>query len=322
MLNDSFGRRFHYLRLSITDVCNYRCDYCLPDGYQGGKPSGFLSPAEIETVVGAFASLGTHKIRLTGGEPSLRKDVPDIIQRIHAHPDIHHIGMTTNGFSLEKSVDTWADCGLDSVNISIDSLDPKMFNAITGHNHLPQILRGIDRALSLGIKVKVNVVLMKTINHSALQRFLAWIKALPITLRFIELMQTGDNQRLFDREHVSGQPIKARLLEDGWLPFLRDKAAGPAEEFYHTESAGRIGLIMPYSKDFCASCNRLRLSATGKLHLCLFAEQGLDLRDTIRAGDVDALASQLEQLLGDKQASHYLDAGFTGATQHLAMIGG
>ena len=322
MLEDKFGRKFHYLRLSITDVCNYRCDYCLPEGYQGGKPEGFMSLDEIETLVKAFAALGTHKVRITGGEPSLRNDLVDIIKCVRAIPSITHIGITTNGFLLEKQVDQWHAAGLDSVNVSIDSLDPKLFNAITGHDHLDRILRGIDRALELGIKVKVNAVLMKQINQQALSGFLDWIKGKPITLRFIELMQTGDNKLLFDAQHVSGEPIKNQLIEQGWLPIVRDQAAGPAQEFCHAEFEGRIGLIMPYSKDFCATCNRLRVTAKGKLHLCLFADQGLDLRDTISSGSVTAVQQQLVSLLGDKHATHYLDQGFTGATQHLAMLGG
>lgn len=322
MLEDKFGRKFHYLRLSITDVCNYRCDYCLPDGYQGGKPEGFMSVDEIDTLVAAFAGLGTHKVRITGGEPSLRNDLTQIIERIAANPSIRHIGMTTNGFLLEKHIDSWAAAGLNSVNVSIDSLDPKLFNSITGHDHLERILRGIDRAISLGIKVKVNAVLMKHINQQSMKGFLEWIKRKPITLRFIELMQTGDNKLLFDSQHVSGEPIKQTLLDDGWQAVIRDKAAGPAQEFYHPDFDGRIGLIMPYSKDFCATCNRLRVTAKGQLHLCLFADQGLDLREVITAGEVSAVQARLVSLLGDKHATHYLDQGFTGATQHLAMLGG
>lgn len=322
MLEDKFGRKFHYLRLSVTDVCNYRCDYCLPDGYQGGKPTGFMSIDEIDTLVAAFAQLGTHKVRITGGEPSLRSDLTDIIERIAANPSICHIGLTTNGFLLEKHIEDWHQAGLNSVNVSIDSLDPKMFNAITGHDHLERILRGIERAIKLGVTVKVNAVLMKQINQHSMQGFLDWIKQQPITLRFIELMQTGDNKSLFEQQHVSGQPIKQTLVEQGWQPVIRDQAAGPAQEFYHPQFAGRIGLIMPYSKDFCASCNRLRVTAKGKLHLCLFADQGLDLRDVIEDGDVRLVKSRLISLLGDKHATHYLDQGFTGATQHLAMLGG
>lgn len=322
VLEDKFGRKFRYLRLSITDVCNYRCDYCLPDGYQGDKPEGFLSLNEIDILVNAFANLGTEKVRITGGEPSLRKDLTDIIARIKQHPKIKHVALTTNGFLLEKQVERWVTAGLDSINISIDSLDPAMFNAITGHDHLDRILRGIDKALASGIKVKVNAVLMRKLNQRSLQAFLDWIKQVPITLRFIELMQTGDNKALFDAQHVCGEPLKQTLLTQGWVPVLRDKAAGPAQEFSHAEYAGKIGLIMPYSKDFCATCNRLRVTAKGNLHLCLFADNGLSLREELASGDVAQVEQRLINLLGDKHATHYLDEGFTGATKHLAMLGG
>ncbi|GAB3035515.1 GTP 3',8-cyclase MoaA [Bowmanella dokdonensis] len=322
MLEDRYGRRFHYLRLSITDVCNFRCDYCLPDGYQCDTERDFLQLDEIDTLVQAFAGLGTSKIRLTGGEPSLRRDLPEIIDRCATTPGIDKIAITTNGYRLPEMVEDWANAGLTSLNVSMDSLDPRQFNAITGHNKLDTILAGLDKALALGLKVKVNAVLLKPYSDEQLNSFLLWLKKMPVTLRFIELMQTGDNQAYFKTNHVSGAPVKRQLLEQGWVQVLRDKAAGPAQEFSHPDYAGRIGLIMPYSKDFCATCNRLRVSALGKLHLCLFAEQGLDLRPLIQTGDVPALQQRLVALLGHKEASHWLDEGVTGATRHLAMLGG
>jgi GTP 3',8-cyclase len=322
MLEDKFGRRFHYLRLSITDVCNFRCTYCLPDGYQCDGDRDFLSRQEISVLVNAFAGLGTSKIRLTGGEPSLRKDLPQIIEQCASTPGIEKVAITSNGFKLPQMIQSWADAGLSALNISMDSLDPRQFHAITGHNKLETVLEGIDMALELGIQVKINSVLLKPYSDTMLSTALNWLKDKPVTLRMIELMQTGDNQAFFNDNHISGQPIKQRLLEQGWGQILRDKSAGPAQEFSHPDYSGRIGLIMPYSKDFCKSCNRLRVSSRGKLHLCLFAEQGLDLRQLLRAGDTDALQQELISLLGQKEASHWLDKGYTGATQHLAMLGG
>ena len=322
MLEDKFGRRFHYLRLSVTDVCNFRCNYCLPDGYECDNDRDFLAVPEIQTLVNGFAQLGTSKVRITGGEPSLRKDLCEIIQVCASAPGIQHVAMTTNGFKLESDIQQWVDAGLNSLNISIDSLDPRMFASITGHNKLESILRGIDKALELGVAVKVNAVLLKQYNENDLNSFLTWLKKTPITLRFIELMQTGDNLPFFKENHVSGGPIKERLLDSGWSQFIRDKSAGPAQEFFHPDYAGRMGLIMPYSKDFCASCNRLRISATAKLHLCLFAEQGLDIRPALQSANSHELQTQLVSLLADKEATHWLQDGFTGATKHLAMIGG
>ena len=322
MLQDSFGRRFHYLRLSITDVCNFKCSYCLPDGYQCDSDRDFLSLTEIKTIATAFATAGTSKIRITGGEPSLRKDLPDIIAACKQTPGIEKVVITTNGYRFPDVIDTWHAAGIDAINVSIDSLDPKVFAAITGADKLKAILKGIERAAELGIPVKVNSVLMKGVTKGAFSEFKQWLRNTRVTLRFIELMETGESNTFFNKHHLSGEPIKQQLLQEGWTRVIRDKSAGPAQEFQHADYAGRIGLIMPYSKDFCDSCNRLRISATGKLHLCLFAEQGLDLRSEIRAGDHLALQEKLHGMLQDKDVSHWLRDGNTGATKHLAMLGG
>jgi cyclic pyranopterin phosphate synthase len=321
-LEDKFGRRFYYLRLSITDVCNFKCEYCLPEGYEPEGDRHFLSVSEIKQIATSFANLGTSKIRITGGEPSLRKDLSEIISTCADTQGIDHVAITTNGYKLPEHIDSWVDAGLDSMNVSIDSLDPRLFNSITGHDKLETILKGIDRALELGIKVKVNAVLMRQFNHGELDNFLNWLKVTPVTLRMIELMETGDNNPFFKQNHVSGEPIKQQLLTQGWIPKIREKTAGPAQEFYHPEFAGSIGLIMPYSKDFCSSCNRLRITAKGKLHLCLFADQGLDIRSIIQQQDSELLENKLVALLGDKEATHWLQDGITGATKHLAMLGG
>ncbi|XOV77640.1 MAG: GTP 3',8-cyclase MoaA [Aestuariibacter sp.] len=321
MLQDLHGRRFHYLRLSITDVCNFRCDYCLPDGYEcTTEKQQFLTLPEIKTILSAFAGLGTSKVRITGGEPTLRKDLPDIIATAANTSGIEQVAITTNGYRLPQVVEDWKSAGLTSLNVSIDSLDPKVFSSITGQDKLKTILTGVENALAMNLKVKVNAVLLKSAYQ--LTPFLDWLKNSKVTLRFIELMQTGDNQLYFNKEHLSGEPLKDTLLEQGWTRVIRDKAAGPAQEFQHPEYAGRIGLIMPYSKDFCQTCNRLRISATGKLHLCLFAEQGLDLRPYMQEQDAAALQQQLQTLLQNKQATHWLNDGYTGATKHLAMLGG
>ncbi|MCP4955365.1 MAG: GTP 3',8-cyclase MoaA [Photobacterium aquimaris] len=323
MLSDNFGRRFSYLRLSITDVCNFRCNYCLPDGYQCEQPRDFLSLAEITRLTAAFAQLGTEKIRITGGEPALRKDLPDIISICKATQGIKKVALTTNGFKLPEHLPHWLDAGINAINISIDSLDPRQFHAITGHDKLDAILAGIDTGLADGrAQIKVNTVLMREYSGKDIQTYLDWLKDTPVTLRFIELMQTGDNQAFFDAQHVQGSRIKQNLILDGWLPVIQHKSAGPAQEFYHPDYQGKIGLIMPYSKDFCNSCNRLRVSSSGKLHLCLFGEEGLSLRDHLHLDDIEPLQAHILSLLGDKKAAHFLHDKLTGGTKHLAMLGG
>jgi len=322
LLEDSFGRQFHYLRLSVTEACNFRCQYCLPDGYEGPTSDQFMTLNEIDTLLKAFAKLGTSKVRLTGGEPTLRRDFLDILQLTSNTPGIERVAMTTHGARMEKFAHQWKEAGLHQVNVSIDSLDPRQFAAITGQDKLKAVLRGLDAAIDAGLDVKVNSVLLNDFSDSRLHRFLAWLKDMPVTLRFIELMETGDLNQFFNKQHQSGTPLKSSLLDMGWQPLLRRKDAGPAQEFYHPDYAGKIGLIMPYSKDFCKTCNRLRVSAPGKLHLCLFSENGIDMRHLLATGNVDEVVAFLQDVLGQKHETHYLHEGKTGATKHLAMLGG
>lgn len=322
-LQDQHGRRFSYLRLSITDVCNFRCNYCLPDGYQCSDKTEPLTLEEIRQLAKTFAAHGIRKIRITGGEPALRKDLPDIIATLKQTPGIETVALTTNGYKINDHIEQWKTAGLDQLNVSIDSLDPKVFQTITGHNRLQELLQGVDRAFELGFdSVKVNAVLLKSYNAAELNEFLAWIKTTPVTLRFIELMETGQNPEYFAANHVSGESIKQQLLADGWQQKIRNRDAGPAQEFFHPDYQGNIGLIMPYSKDFCSSCNRLRISAQGKLHLCLFGEQGYDLRHLMSEGKEAQLHEAIQSLLQDKKATHFLHEGQTGAIQHFAQIGG
>ncbi|WP_430460448.1 GTP 3',8-cyclase MoaA [Thalassolituus sp. LLYu03] len=323
VLQDRFGRRFSYLRLSVTDVCNFRCNYCLPDGYQCTDTPVPLTLEEIGRIARTFAAMGTRKIRITGGEPSLRKDLPEIIRVLKSTPGIDTVALTTNGYRLTHQIESWVNAGLDQLNVSIDSLDPQQFRAITGHDKLQEILSGLDMARSLGLtRIKVNAVLLRGFNLTEFPQFLHWLKDTDVSLRFIELMQTGDNEEFFRAQHVSGDDIRARLLQAGWVQKARSADDGPAQEFSHAEYAGRIGLIMPYSKDFCSTCNRLRISAQGKLHLCLFGEEGFDLRPLLQNDDSVSLEMRIRELLRDKKATHFLEEGKTGAVRHFAMLGG
>ncbi|WP_448548845.1 GTP 3',8-cyclase MoaA [Thalassotalea fusca] len=323
MLTDNFGRRFYYLRLSITDVCNFKCNYCLPDGYQCTNDREFLSLDEIKCLASSFAGLGTEKIRITGGEPSLRKDLPEIISACKQTTGIKTVALTSNGYKLPYHLPHWIDAGLDALNISIDSLDARQFHAITGQDKLATIMKGIDLALRNDFtRIKVNTVLLKQHNSNQIDQFIDWIKDTPITLRFIELMETGDNAIFFDQQHVSGQSIKAKLLNEGWLPCIRDRASGPAQEFYHPNYAGKIGLIMPYDKNFCQTCNRLRVSSLGKLHLCLFSENGISLKEALASNDPLQVQAAITELMSNKKATHFLQQRMTGATSNLSMLGG
>ena len=324
MLTDRYHRQFHYLRLSITDVCNFKCNYCLPNGYECDTSRDFLSLKEIELLVTCFAELGVTKLRITGGEPALRKDLEQIIHKVKRIPGIKNVALTTNGFNLNKQIHRWHKAGLDSLNVSLDSLNPESFRLITGSHAHKDILSGIDTALALGLeKVKVNAVLMKQYNQQQMAAFLAWLKHKPVYLRFIELMQTADNHDFFTQHHVSGERLKAEFESQGWLPIVKKQDAGPAQEYYHPHYQGKIGFILPYSNEFCQSCNRLRVSATGHLHTCLFAQEGQSLRHLVQYPEQkEQLKAWLWSALKHKDVSHHLHQQQVGATKHLAMLGG
>ncbi|WP_331346640.1 GTP 3',8-cyclase MoaA [Cellvibrio sp. UBA7661] len=322
-LTDTFARAFTYLRLSLTEKCNFSCSYCLPDGSECHSMSDDLTLTEIRRLVTAFALLGTRKIRLTGGEPTLRRDLCEIIRCCKTIPGIESVALTTNGFRLEKDVHEWRKAGLDALNVSIDSLRPEMFQLITGSGKLRSILLGLEQAQTLGFnQLKINTVLLREQNASEMSDFLAFVKTRNITLRFIELMRTGDNAAFFSRQHLSGDSIQAQLMADGWTHKIRSVNSGPAKEFIHPDYAGSIGLIMPYSKNFCADCNRLRVSSKAELYLCLFAEKHQSLRHLLQSDDPQPVMQFLHDALIHKTAGHDLYQQNTGSTRHLAMIGG
>lgn len=324
-LIDGFGRRFQYLRLSITEVCNFRCTYCLPDGYQKTVSRPFLTVPEIGRLVDVFAGLGVGKVRLTGGEPSVRRDTAEIIRRVRDTPGIDKVAITTNGWNLARTIDAWNAAGLTNLNVSVDSLDPNRFHRITGHNRLAGVLEGLDRALELGLpSVKINAVLLRdAAGPEQFERFAAFVRDRPVAVRFIELMRTGDNADYFADQHVSGQVLRSWLDARGWSPRARNHDDGPAVEYVHPDHVGRIGLIAPYGAGFCDGCNRLRVTARGKLRLCLFGEGGIDLRDLLGDdGAREALERRVVASLTGKSSGHRLAEQITGDTRHLAQLGG
>lgn len=324
-LFDGIGRRFEYLRLSLTDVCNFRCTYCLPDGYKKpcSRPTE-LSADELRRIVTAFARLGLWKVRLTGGEPTLRRDFDEIARTVANVPGIRRVAMTTNGYRLAEKAAAWRAAGISAINISVDSLDPARFAEITGHDRLRQVLAGIDAAQAAGFdSIKLNAVLMRGINDRELEAMVDFVSSRDLSLRFIEVMRTNDNAEFFAERHVTGQSVIDRLQALGWSRLPRQAGAGPAVEFGHEHAKGRIGIIAPYSKDFCSSCNRLRVSSLGKLHLCLFGDAGINLRPLLQNdGAGDELIERIRKLTATKAPAHRLHQGNSGATPHLASIGG
>ena len=321
---DGFGRRFHYLRLSVTDVCNFRCTYCLPDGWKRTGPMSFLTTDEIRRLVTGFSGLGLGKVRLTGGEPTVRKDFGEIVARVAATPGVRKVAVTTNGWNLDRRAHAWRDAGLTHLNVSIDALDREVFHRITGHDKLPLVLAGVDAALALDYPdVKVNAVLLRQTAEAGFETWAEFVRERPLTVRFIELMRTADNAPYFSDHHVGGAVLNNWLAANGWLAQPRAFDAGPATEYRHADYVGAIGLIAPYAPGFCDGCNRLRVTARGQLRLCLFGDGGVDLRALLQDDDDrDALQDMIVSTLGGKSRGHELLQGQSGDTRNLSQFGG
>jgi cyclic pyranopterin phosphate synthase len=328
ILKDSFGRKFPYIRLSISDVCNFKCGYCLPDGYKIDKSDNrsFINTGEIKRLARVLSELGVSKIRLTGGEPTIRKDFFEIIKIIKENSGIKKTVITTNGYKLDKIANDIKNSGLDGINISIDSLDPKTFKKITGHDRLEEILRGIKNLQKLDFKnIKINAVLLKGINDTE-RDFDSWaqfIKNNEIDFRYIELMQTGDNLDYFNKYHVPSKKFTDYLNNNNWIIQTFGKDAGPAKNYLNPKFKGKFGVIAPYSKDFCKSCNRLRITAKGDLRLCLFGNTGINIRHLMQKDNqIEELKDLILKQLNFKKESHYLEIGETGLTKNLSTTGG
>lgn len=324
-LHDLHGRKLEYLRLSITDLCNFRCSYCLPNGYR--KPRGAPAPLSVEEtarLVRGFAAVGVWKVRLTGGEPTLRPNFEHIAATVATVSGIRRVAMTTNGYRLAERAEAYRAAGITAINVSIDSMDSAKFNAITGHDRLAEVLEGLDAARAAGFdSIKVNTVLMQDINDGELDAIVDFVAGRELSLRFIEVMLTNGNRDFFNRHHIPGASIVAQLERRGWSPVARQAGEGPAIEYAHPAAKGRIGIIAPYGRNFCASCNRVRVSASGQLHLCLFGDGGVDLRPLLQSDDqYDALVRRIRALTDGKPVAHRLHSSNSGATPHLASIGG
>jgi len=328
MLQDSFGRRFPYIRMSITDVCNFKCGYCLPNGYQADKSDNrtFLNIKEIERLTKALSELGVCKIRLTGGEPTVRKDFFDVLKVIKKHSGIKKTVITTNGYHLDQKAQKIKESGLDGINISIDSLDRETFKNITGHDRLLEILEGIKKLQELNFKnIKINAVLLKGVNDKEedFDKWAEFIKKNEVDFRYIELMQTGDNLDYFNKYHVPSSKFVNYLNERNWIFQTFGKDAGPSKNYINTNYKGKFGVIAPYSKDFCKSCNRLRITAKGDLRLCLFGNTGINIRHLMQKDDqIEELKDLILKQLNFKKESHYLELGETGLTKNLSTTGG
>jgi cyclic pyranopterin phosphate synthase len=274
----------------------------------------------------ALSELGVCKIRLTGGEPTVRKDFFDIIKILKENSGIKKTVITTNGYHLDKIAPQIKESGLDGINISIDSLNRETFKKITSHDRLPEILKGIENLQKLNFKnIKINAVLLKGINDNEkdFDQWADFIKSNEIDFRYIELMQTGDNLDYFNRYHVPATKFVDYLNKNNWIFQTLGRDAGPSKNYLNPEFKGKFGVIAPYSKDFCKSCNRLRITAKGDLRLCLFGNTGINIRHLMQKDEqLEELKDLISKQLNFKKESHYLELGETGLMKNLSTTGG
>lgn len=297
MLTDAFGRTVDYLRISVTDRCDLRCTYCLPKGFKGfAVPADWLTLEEIARTAAAFARLGTRRFRLTGGEPLLRKGLADLAAEINRQPGVEDISLTTNGTQLGKHAHALRRAGVRRLNISLDSLRRDCVKDITGTDCLPQVLSGIKTAKEAGFeRIKINMVPLKGVNDTDLDDMVAFCIENGFILNLIEAMPMGDTGRLHAKMNL--QPVLAQLQQKfNLMPFEGKIGGGPARYWQSGSGDFTLGLITPMSRHFCTTCNRVRLSATGNLHLCLGQENKVPLRLLLREGCTDA---ELEQAVRD-----------------------
>lgn len=327
MLSDAFARPIEYLRISVTDKCNLRCVYCMPEG---GLPwlqrNEILSYEEIARIVEAAASVGVRTIRLTGGEPLLRPDLERLVAMIARVDGIEDIALSTNGLLLEEQLPALVRAGLGRVNISLDTLRSNRFEAIARRPGLDRVVRGIDAALALGLApVKINCVVMRGRNDDEVTDFAEFARRRAIAVRFIEAMPVLAYAEAQREEYVPADELLERLRAVGDLePVTGPAGNGPARYFAFPGSLGTIGVITPLSHDYCNRCNRIRLTADGRLRLCLFGDYHVDLRTPLREGaTTQALAAILERSMLIKPERHHLRLGEPASRMRaLSEIGG
>ncbi|MCL2889585.1 MAG: GTP 3',8-cyclase MoaA [Eggerthellaceae bacterium] len=334
-MKDKHGRTIDYLRISLTDRCNLRCIYCMPEeGVSQISHEEVLRIEEILRFVGIAAGKGITRIRLTGGEPLVRKGVVDLVAAITKIPGIESVAMTTNGILLPRYAQALKEAGLSRVNISLDTLDAEQFAQVTRNGRLEDVLEGIDVALDLGFKpVKINAVTVRSLD----QDFFAYAKLSldrPLHVRFIEYMPVGescgaDGAGWGKKDVISSEEVLGIINEQaqacglGSLVALTEKRPigwGPARYFEFAGALGSVGFISPMSRHFCTECNRLRLTADGKLRACLFSDEEFDVRKALREGeDDDAIVGILEQVLWSKPDEHH---DRVGTKRKMSQIGG
>lgn len=322
MLIDRYGRAIEYLRLSVTDRCDLRCAYCIPEGFKDfEEPAHWLTFQELERLLGVFARLGLKRVRLTGGEPLLRRHVDDLARRISALPGIEDVSLSTNGTQLAKMVGRLRAAGVTRLNVSLDSLRAETVGRINGRPVLHEVLAGLEAASATGFAlIKVNMVVMGE-NADEIDDMVAFCMQKGYVLRLIELMPMGETARRMG--YVDLQPIRHRLQERFGLVDTVLPGGGPARYLGTPDGRFTVGFITPLSQHFCATCNRVRLTVDGQLHLCLGQEERMDFRTLMRGGaSDDDLAAAIRRAMDLKPERHEFREQPTKLVRFMNTTGG
>jgi len=328
-LADSLGRVVRYLRLSVTDRCDLRCTYCMAEHMTFLPKAQVLSLEELDQIATAFVGLGTRKLRITGGEPLVRKDLLWLIERLSRHLTsgaLDEITLTTNGTQLARHAQALAGLGIKRINVSLDSLDADLFRRLTRGGDLAAVLAGIEAARAAGLAVKINAVALRDDNAAALPGLIEWAHGLGMDVTLIETMPMGEIEQDRTDQYLSLTELRATLSSFWTLTDLPLSTGGPARYVRVKETGGRLGFITPMSHNFCESCNRVRLTCTGTLHTCLGQEDATDLRAILRGGGAAAeLQTAIRAAVWAKPAGHdfHIARGEGPAVaRHMSMTGG
>jgi cyclic pyranopterin phosphate synthase len=324
-LIDSFGRKVINLRISVTDRCNFRCTYCMPEeGMVWMKREELLTFEEITRLVRIFAGLGIHRLRLTGGEPLMRQELWKLVAALRSVSGITDIALTTNGYFLNEQARPLVDAGLNRINVSLDSLDPRTFAALARRDTFARVWKGIEEADRVGLgPIKLNVVLIRGVNDHEVEDFARLARSRPFIIRFIEFMPIGKDDGWSADRVVPAEEVLRRIDTIHSLIPQGDEGA-PAERYVFTDGRGEIGFISSVTRPFCHDCNRVRLTSEGKLRTCLFSLEETDLRSLVRGGADDAtIAAAIQAAVGRKEEGHLINRpGFVRPERTMSQIGG
>ena len=327
---DPFGRAVTYLRVSVTDRCDFRCTYCMAEDMTFLPKKDLLTLEELDRLCSVFVARGVRKLRLTGGEPLVRKNIMHLIRSLSRHLDtgaLDELTLTTNGSQLARFASELADCGVKRINVSLDTLDPVKFRQITRIGDLSKVLDGIDAAQKAGLDIKINAVALKGFNEAEIPDMLRWAHGRGMDLTLIETMPMGEIEEDRTDRYLPLSELRTRLESEFALHDIPFRTGGPARYVSVEETGGRLGFITPLTHNFCESCNRVRLTCTGTLYMCLGQDDAADFRDLMRTSDDDAvLARAIDEAIGRKPKGHDFvidrNRDRPAVARHMSMTGG